>query len=113
MQVDLIEVGRRRPIVAVFGALRLMPEIASHLLHGEAPPPPPKRLRLRPPNRKASGPTIRGRSRLCAGHLVAWLLDNLAERDARIAELKARRRRNEWALSLLRAARQCRSSGRM
>ncbi len=32
---------------------------------------------------------------------VAWLLDRLAERDARIAELEARRRRNGWAFSLL------------
>jgi len=31
---------------------------------------------------------------------VAWLLDQLAERDARIAELEARLRRHEWALSL-------------
>jgi hypothetical protein len=31
---------------------------------------------------------------------VAWLLDQLAERDARIAELEARLQRNEWAFSL-------------
>jgi hypothetical protein len=29
---------------------------------------------------------------------VAWLLEQLAERDARIAVLEARLRRNEWAL---------------
>ncbi len=47
MQVDLIEIGRRRPIVAVLGVLRALPEVVSHLLHGESPPHPPKRLRLR------------------------------------------------------------------
>jgi len=31
---------------------------------------------------------------------VAWLLDKLAERDARIAELEARLTQNEWAFSL-------------
>jgi hypothetical protein len=44
---DLIEVGRRRPLVAVLGALRVLPEIASHLLHGERPPAAPTRLTLR------------------------------------------------------------------
>jgi hypothetical protein len=47
MEVDLIDVGRRRPIVAMLGGLRGLPEIASHLLHGEAPPQPPQHLRLR------------------------------------------------------------------
>ena len=31
---------------------------------------------------------------------VAWLLERLVEREARIAELEARLRRNEWAFSL-------------
>ena len=44
---DLIEVGRRRPLVGVLGALRVLPEIVAHLLHGEAPPPAPARLTLR------------------------------------------------------------------
>ncbi|HEV2356653.1 MAG TPA: hypothetical protein VGZ23_03460 [bacterium] len=35
-----------------------------------------------------------------AEHDVAWLLDQLAERDARIAELEARLQRNDWAFSL-------------
>lgn len=47
MEVDLIEVGRRRPLVGVLGALRALPEIVSHVLHGETPPKPPKRMRLR------------------------------------------------------------------
>lgn len=47
MEVDLIDVGRRRPLVAVLGALRMLPEIVSHLLHGEPPPGQPAHLRLR------------------------------------------------------------------
>jgi hypothetical protein len=47
MQVDLIEVGRRRPIVAALGGLRALPEVVSHLLHRELPPRAPKHLRLR------------------------------------------------------------------
>ena len=47
MQVDLIEVGRRRPLVAALGALRALPDIVSHFLHGESPPHAPKQLRLR------------------------------------------------------------------
>jgi len=41
MEVDLIDVGRRRPLIAVLGALRGLPDIMSHLLHGEAPPQAP------------------------------------------------------------------------
>jgi hypothetical protein len=47
MDVDLIEVGRRKPLVGVLGALRMLPELAAHLLHGERPPAAPERLRLR------------------------------------------------------------------
>jgi hypothetical protein len=46
MQVDLIEVGRTRPMVGLLGALRALPEVVSHLLHGESPPQAPKQLRL-------------------------------------------------------------------
>ena len=46
MQVDLIEVGRARPLVGVLGALRALPEVVSHLLHGKAAPKAPKQLRL-------------------------------------------------------------------
>ena len=47
MHVDLIEVGRTRPMVALLGALRALPDIVSHLLHGESPPLAPKQLHLR------------------------------------------------------------------
>src|SRR6185295_14431888 len=47
MEVDLIEVGRQRPLVGVLGALRALPDLVSHLLHGEAPAAAPGRLRLR------------------------------------------------------------------
>ena len=47
LEVDLLDVGRRRPLVAALGALRMLPELATHLLHGEASPHGPKRLRLR------------------------------------------------------------------
>ena len=47
MDVDLIEVGKRKPLVGILGGLRMVPEMASHLLHGERPPPAPKQLRLR------------------------------------------------------------------
>src|SRR5688572_20280467 len=47
LDVDLLEVGRRFPLVGVLGALRMLPEIVSHLLHGEAPPKAPESIRLR------------------------------------------------------------------
>ena len=37
MQVDLIDVGRQRPLVGMLGALRALPAMASQLLHGEIP----------------------------------------------------------------------------
>jgi hypothetical protein len=47
LDADVIEVGRKRPAVAILGALRALPEIASHIVHGQAPPKAPKQLRLR------------------------------------------------------------------
>src|SRR5262245_33706364 len=47
MEVDLIEVGRRRPLVAALGGLRILPDVVSHLLHGEMPSAAPTHLRLR------------------------------------------------------------------
>jgi hypothetical protein len=47
MDIDLIDVGRKRPLVAVLGALRILPEMVSHLLHGDLPSRQPEHLRLR------------------------------------------------------------------
>ena len=47
MDVDLIDVGRRRPLVGILGAIRIVPDIVSHVLHGEPPQRPPEHLRLR------------------------------------------------------------------
>jgi hypothetical protein len=47
MEVDLIDVGRRRRVVGLLGALRILPEVVSRFLHGEAAPEAPRRLRLR------------------------------------------------------------------
>jgi hypothetical protein len=46
MEVDLMDVGRKRPLVAVLGALRILPDVVSRLLHGELPPDQPEHLRL-------------------------------------------------------------------
>ena len=46
MNVDLIEVGRRRPLVAALGALRSLPDAIAHLVQGHAPPAPPRHLRF-------------------------------------------------------------------
>jgi hypothetical protein len=35
LRADLIEVGRRRPLVAMLGALRMLPELAAQIIHGE------------------------------------------------------------------------------
>lgn len=45
--VDLIDVGRRKPLAGVLGATRMLPELAIHLLHGERPPRAPDRMTLR------------------------------------------------------------------
>jgi len=46
MDVDLLDVGKRVPLAGVLGALRMLPEIVSHLLHGERPPHAPESMRL-------------------------------------------------------------------
>jgi hypothetical protein len=46
MRVDLIEVGRRKPLVGMLGALRMLPQLATQLLHGERPTAPPERMTL-------------------------------------------------------------------
>jgi hypothetical protein len=55
MAADLIDVGRRRPLVGVLGALRVLPDIVSHVLHGEGVPSAPKRLTLRDSARIPAG----------------------------------------------------------
>jgi hypothetical protein len=47
LDADLIDVGRKRPLVGVLGAIRMLPDIVSQVLHGEPPQHPPEHLRLR------------------------------------------------------------------
>lgn len=47
LEADLIELGRRKPLIGVLGGARALPEIAVRLLHGERPPGAPERMRLR------------------------------------------------------------------
>jgi hypothetical protein len=47
LDVDLLKLGREAPLVGVLGALRMLPEIVGHLLHGERPAKPPESMRLR------------------------------------------------------------------
>ena len=47
MDVDLIDVGRKRPLIGVLGAIRILPDIVGHLFHGELPQRAPEHVRLR------------------------------------------------------------------
>lgn len=47
LDVDLLKLGREAPVVGIFGALRMLPEVVGHLLHGERPARPPASMRLR------------------------------------------------------------------
>ena len=47
LDADLVELGRRAPLVGVLGAIRMLPELVTHLLHGERPPHAPETIRLR------------------------------------------------------------------
>jgi hypothetical protein len=47
LAVDLLELGRRAPLVGMLGTLRMLPEVVGHLLHGERPAKPPETMRLR------------------------------------------------------------------
>ena len=47
MEIDLIDVGRKRPLIGVLGAMRMLPDVVSHVLHGELPQRPPEHIRLR------------------------------------------------------------------
>lgn len=46
VRTDLIALGRRAPLVGVLGAIRVLPELAGHLLHGERPPRAPTSMTL-------------------------------------------------------------------
>lgn len=46
MEVDLMGLGRTRPLIGVLGALRMLPDVLSHVLHGESVASPPERMRL-------------------------------------------------------------------
>jgi hypothetical protein len=47
LDVDLLKLGREAPMVGMLGALRVLPEVVGHLLHGERPAKPPESMRLR------------------------------------------------------------------
>src|SRR5581483_6466612 len=47
LDVDLVELGRKSPLVGLLGALRMLPEVVAHLLHGERPAKAPGTMRLR------------------------------------------------------------------
>ena len=47
LDVDLLQLGREAPVVGMLGALRMLPEIVGHLLHGGRPAKPPQSMRLR------------------------------------------------------------------
>jgi hypothetical protein len=47
LDVDLLKLGRDAPLVGMLGALRMLPEVVGHLLHGERPAKPPESMRLR------------------------------------------------------------------
>jgi hypothetical protein len=47
LDADLIEVGRQKPLVGMLGAIRILPDMLNHLVHGELPDRPPQQLRLR------------------------------------------------------------------
>jgi hypothetical protein len=47
LDVDLLKLGREAPVVGMLGALRMLPEVVGHLLHGERPAKAPESLRLR------------------------------------------------------------------
>jgi hypothetical protein len=47
LEVDLIELGRRRPLIGMLGAMRALPELVGQLAHGEPPSRAPERITLR------------------------------------------------------------------
>ena len=47
MEVDLLDVGRKRPRIAVLSAIRALPDMVSQVLHGELPRRSQTRMRFR------------------------------------------------------------------
>ena len=47
MEVDLIDVGRRKPLIGILTLVRMLPDIVRGLVRGKLPAPPPKQMRLR------------------------------------------------------------------
>ena len=47
LDVDLLKLGREAPLAGTLAALRMLPEVVGHLLHGERPAKPPDSMRLR------------------------------------------------------------------
>jgi hypothetical protein len=47
LEVDLIEVGKKKPLIGILGALRTLPDLVANMLHGERPPKAPESIRLR------------------------------------------------------------------
>ena len=47
LNVDLLKLGREAPMVGMLGALRMLPEIVGHLIHGERLAKAPQSMRLR------------------------------------------------------------------
>jgi hypothetical protein len=66
LAVDLIELGRRRPLVGVLGAARAAPELLQRLVRGRGLPPRPQAATLR--SLAASGAAADGDWTLLAEH---------------------------------------------
>lgn len=47
MDVDLIDVGRRKPLFGILTLIRMAPDIVHGLLRGKLASSPPKRMRVR------------------------------------------------------------------
>jgi hypothetical protein len=47
LSVDLVELGRLRPMVGALGMVRALPELAAGVLRGRRPEPPPSSMTLR------------------------------------------------------------------
>ena len=58
LDVDLLKLGREAPLVGMLGALRMLPEVVGHLLHGERPAKPPESMRLRDLQHRELGETV-------------------------------------------------------